>query len=67
MQYPTFAHFLLASVLAVQGAHSFSLTPAGQVVQRYAAPALALALPVLAASQPASIEAPSPQGQEDQG
>ncbi|KAK2037895.1 hypothetical protein LZ31DRAFT_156005 [Colletotrichum somersetense] len=60
MQYPTFGHFLLASILAVQGAHSFSLTPAGQVAQRYAAPALALALPILAAPQPVSIEAREP-------
>ncbi|KZL67495.1 hypothetical protein CI238_01079 [Colletotrichum incanum] len=63
MHYPTFGHFLLASILAVQGAHSFSLVPTGQVASRFAvtqAPALALALPALAAPQAASIEAREP-------
>ncbi|CCF40063.1 hypothetical protein CH063_10731, partial [Colletotrichum higginsianum] len=60
MQYPTFGHFLLASILAVQGAHSFSLVPTGGVARRYVAPAVALAMPVLAAPQAANIEAREP-------
>ncbi|TDZ18795.1 hypothetical protein Cob_v008062 [Colletotrichum orbiculare MAFF 240422] len=60
MHYPSFGHFLLASILAVQGVQSFNLIPSGQVARRYVAPALALAMPAVAAPQTANNEAREP-------
>ncbi|KAJ0160544.1 hypothetical protein CTA2_7778 [Colletotrichum tanaceti] len=60
MQYPTFGQFLLASILAAHGAHSLSLLSTGEVARRYVAPALALAMPALAAPHVANIETREP-------
>lgn len=35
MQYPSFGHFLLASILAVQGVQSLNLVSTGQVARRF--------------------------------
>ncbi|KAI8268556.1 hypothetical protein K4K58_005007, partial [Colletotrichum sp. SAR11_239] len=60
MHYPSFGHFLLASILAVQGVQSLNLIPNGEVARRVVlikAPALALAIPAVAAPQAVNIEA----------
>ncbi|EQB48187.1 hypothetical protein CGLO_12597 [Colletotrichum gloeosporioides Cg-14] len=60
MHYPSFGHFLLASILAVQGVQSLNLIPNGEVARRVVAPALALAIPAVAAPQAVNIEAREP-------